>query len=156
MLKSLTPRHRLMIRKLVEGQSPEETAKALGMTPSTVQRLLREDPLFKSELRNLEIQAEHHIIASEDRISAMEILEKASVDAAMLCADVVDGTEKRAPIDLCMKTAFDVLDRTGNKAPEKKIIGVYNAAEVIIAAYNDKHKDKPPVGVAVPQEVIDV
>jgi len=153
MLKSLTPRHRNMIRKLVAGLSPEEVARDLEVTPSTVQRLLREDPLFKSELRNLEVQAEHHLIAAEDRITAMEVLEKASLDAAVLGANVIDGTEKRAPIDLCIKTAFDVLDRTGNKAPDKKIVGVYNAADVIIAAYKAKYKDKPQ---AVPQEVIDV
>ena len=150
MLKRLTAKHNRMIRDLVTGRDPKDIAKDLNVAPETVSRLQRNDPLFKSELRNVELSIEKRLAESEDRISVMERLEQISEDAAILCGNVIDGTEPEVPINLRMQSAWDVLDRTGFKPTEKKVVGIANAADMIIAAYNAKHGKKEE------QNVIDV
>lgn len=142
MLKKLTPRHRRIIRDLVTGRDPKDIAKDLDISVETILRLQREDPLFKSEVRTLEIYVEKRLAESEDRISVMEKLDLMAHDAANLCSDIIDGTEKEVPIGLRLQSAWDVLDRTGHKPTEKKIVGIANAADMIIAAYNAKHGEK--------------
>jgi len=142
MLKKLTAKHRRMIRDLVTGRDPKDIAKDLKISSQTILKLQRDDPLFKSEIKNLEVSFENRLIKSEERISVMERLESIANSAATLCGNIVDGSEEDAPLDLRVKTAWDVLDRTGNTAPEKKIVGVVNAADMIIAAYKAKHKEE--------------
>lgn len=150
MLKKLTSKHRRIIRDLVTGRDPKDIAKDLNVSSETILRLQREDPLFRSEIRTLEISIEERLAESEDRISVMEKLERMAHDAANLCGNVINGDEKEVPINLRLQSAWDVLDRTGHKPTEKKVVGVANAADMIIAAYNAKY------GREEKKEVIDV
>ena len=149
MLKKLTPKHRRIIRDLVTGRDPKDIAEDLNISPATILKLQREDPLFKSEIRNLEVSVEKRLAESEERISVMEKLERIAHDAASFCGNVVNGKEQEVPLELRVKTAWDVLDRTGHKPTEKKVVGIANAADMIIAAYNAKYKDKEPEPIDV-------
>lgn len=122
------------------GQDPKEIADALNTTSATVNRLQRDDPLFMSELRAMELMIQDRLANSEERLSVLQRLEKIAEDAVDLCENVIKGTEQEVPIELRVKSAWDILDRTGHKAPEKKVIGVVNAADIIVAAYNAKYK----------------
>ncbi|MCK5375071.1 MAG: hypothetical protein KAJ40_07285 [Alphaproteobacteria bacterium] len=140
MLKKLTAKHKEVLRRLVVGQDPKLIEQELNISAATVNRLQKDDPLFMSELAVLERAANDRITDSIERLSVIEKLEEGAHDAADLCLRVIRGEEKDVPVKLKLDSAWDVLDRAGHKPTEKKVIGVVNAADMIIAAYNAKHK----------------
>ncbi len=140
MLKKLTAKHQEILRRLVVGQEPKLIEQELNISTATINRLQKDDPLFMSELAALQQAANKSITNSMERLSVLEMLEETAYDAAGLCQDVINGKVSDTPVELRLKSAWDVLDRTGLKPTEKKAIGVFNAADMIIAAYNTKHK----------------
>ena len=142
MLKRLTTKHKEILRRLVVGQEPKLIEQELNISAATINRLQKDDPLFMSELEVLQQAANKNITDSMERLSVVEILEEAAYDAANFCQRVVKGEESDIPAKLRMESAWDVLDRTGFKPTEKKVVGVVNASDLIIAAYNAKHKQK--------------
>jgi hypothetical protein len=74
----------------------------------------------------------------------MEILEVAAPDAARLTRDAITGLidNETVPLPLRLKSAWDCLDRTGNKAVEKKLVGVVDLGKLISDAYREKHYGK--------------
>lgn len=139
MLKRLTAKHKEVVRRLVIGQDPKLIEQELDITAATINRLQKSEPMFMSELAVLQAAADKAITDSIERLSVIERLEEAAYDAAEFCQNVIQGKENDTPVELRVKTAWDVLDRTGHKPTEKKSIGVFNAADMIIAAYNAKH-----------------
>lgn len=140
MLKKLTHKHNEILRRLVVGQDVKVIEQELNVSAATINKLKRDDPLFMSELSNLQQAANQNITDSIDRLSVVEMLEKSAYDAIDLCGKVIRGETDETPMKLRVESAWDVLDRTGHTPTEKKVIGVVNAADMIIAAYNDKHK----------------
>ena len=104
-----------------------------------------------SELAALQDAADKAIVSSIERLSVIEKLEETAHDAADFCRRVIQGKEDDTPVDLKLKTAWDVLDRTNHGKTDKKTIGIFNASDMIIAAYNAKHKKDIKVA-----DVIDV
>lgn len=141
MLKRLTYKHKEILRRLVVGQDVKVIEQELNVSAATINRLQRHDPLFMSELSALQQAANGNITDSMERLSVMETLEEAAYDAADFCRNVITGKVDDTPVDLRLKSAFDVLDRTGYKPTEKKVVGVVNAADMIIAAYNAKKQN---------------
>lgn len=138
MLKALTYKHKEILRRLVVGQDIKIIEQELSVSAATINRLKKHDPLFMSELSALQQAANSSIVDSMERLSVMEMLENAAYDAVDFCQNVINGKIDDTPPDLRLKSAFDVLDRTGHKPTEKKVVGVMNAADMIIAAYNAK------------------
>lgn len=150
MLKKLTTKHKEVLRRLVVGQEPKLIEQDLGISAATINRLQKDDPLFISELEVLERAANDRITNSIERLSVIEKLEEGAHDAADLCLRVIRGEEKDVPVKLKLDSAWDVLNRSGHGAVEKKVVGVVNAADMIITAYNAKHKtegDKTAIDV---------
>lgn len=140
MLKKLNAKHKEMLRRLVVGQDVKVIEQELNVSAATINRLQKDDPLFKSELAALQQAANKNITDSMERLSVMEMLEETAYDAAELCQRVIRGEEDDVSVKLKLDSAWDVLDRTGHKPTEKKVLGVVNASDMIIAAYNAKNK----------------
>ena len=140
-LKALSPRHLDIIRRLIVGQAPQEISIELGISQSRIS-VLRDDPLFDAVYREMEHRVTEGFI--ETRAKAMEILEVAAPDAARLTRDAISGKidNENVPIPLRLKSAWDCLDRTGNKAVEKKLVGVVDLGKLISDAYTEKHYGK--------------
>lgn len=147
MKKKLTPRDNEIIRRLIAGQVPIEIAEDLGMSAQTIRKNLH-DPLYATELGRLEYEIQRRLTDSDARLDALEILQDKAGKAAQLCTGVMEDDTR--PIDLRMKSAWDILDRTGFKATEKRIVGVVNLSDLIIEA----HKQSKQKGD--PREAIDV
>jgi len=148
MLKKLTPRHRDIVRRLVVGQLPKEIASDLGMNIQTIVSL-QSDPLFDSELRDTEREIKSKL---SERMDVMQKLERIAEAAANVVESAVDGMVDgvEVPLHLRMKSAFDVLDRTGYNKPNKTQVEFTNPAELIIKAYDMNH------GQESEQKVIEV
>lgn len=140
MLKTLSHKHRELLRRLVVGQDTKIIEQELNVSAATINRLQKSEPLFISELVALQDAADKQVTDSMERISVMEKLNETAHDAVRLCQNIIRGNEVDASVDLRLKSAWDVLDRTNHGKTEKKDISVFNASDMIIAAYNAKHK----------------
>jgi len=78
-----------------------------------------------------------------ERASAMQILESGGPSAALYCREMVEfGTldEKVIPVNKRIESIWDLLDRTGARAPRKVLVARLDAADLIARAYEKKHK----------------
>lgn len=76
------------------------------------------------------------------RCNAMEILQEAAPDAAKTVVGAFrNGEINSKPIGagLQLNCAFDVLDRTGNKAVERSLVGTVDLGKLIAESYMEKH-----------------
>lgn len=131
------------------GQDVKTIEQELNVSAATINRLKKNDPLFMSELSVLQQKANSSITNSVERLSVLERLEAGAFEAVDFCRSVIRGEESETSVDLKLKTAWDVLDRTNHGKTEKKIVGVVNAADMIIAAYNAKKDQKIDKNAAI-------
>jgi len=136
-LKKLSPTHRDAIRRLIVGEKLKDVAEELGVDRQTVSTWMK-DPLFRGELDELQLKANDRAYELSGRLGAREILDGAAEDAAQLCVDVVvEETigDKLVPLKLRLDSARDILDRTGFKPVDKKIVGHTEIGKLISDAY---------------------
>ena len=139
MLKSLNGRHLGIIRRLIVGQSHAEIARDLGVSQPRISVLLS-DPLFDAKLTEMQERTMEGFL--DVRASAMEILQHAAPDAAKMVVEAFKTgriNDKPIGLKLQLDSVFDVLNRTGNKAVERSIIGAIDLGQLIADAYRDKH-----------------
>ena len=142
-LKSLSARHLDIIRRLIVGETAQEICLEMGLCQSRIS-ILKGDPLFASAYHEMEMQIAENFI--ESRANAMEILEDAAPDAARLTRDAILGSidGEEVPQGLRLKSAWDCLDRTGNKAAEKHLVGHVDLGQLIGEAYKGKYAEGSP------------
>jgi hypothetical protein len=124
---------------LIVGQQQSEIERDLGISQSRISVLL-DDPLFFAKYTEMQEKTMAEFL--DVRATAMEILQEAAPDAAQVVVDAFrEGQIKGKSIGpgLMLNSAFDVLDRTGNKAAERSLVGVVNLGELIADAYSEKH-----------------
>ena len=123
---------------------PQEIAIDLGISQYRISAL-RADPLFDAVYQEMQ----NRIMAGfvETRMNAMQILEDTAPQAAQMTRDavisgVIGGEDVSVPLRL--KSAWDVLNRTGNTGIEKTLVGHVDLGQLISDAYQEKHygKDK--------------
>jgi len=142
-LQALKPKHREIMRRMLTSQSTEEISLELQVSTVYLGKLIH-DPLFVEELARMESEVHSHWL--EGRAKAMEVLEDNASTAAKLCTDAVDGSVvdadgvvEKVPLNKRLDSAWDVLNRTGNKAVEKRIVAHATLQEIIIAAYQQRN-----------------
>lgn len=153
MLKKLTPMHNEAIRRLVVGESPQDVADELGVTKGTVTRWLN-DPKFLSELHALEERANNRL--TENQETAFQIIQSGQSDAARNCREAVkNGTIKGMSVSegTILKASWDLLDRGGHKAVEKREVDVYDLADLIRIA--EEREEKLQQRQAQEEDVVD-
>jgi len=116
-----------MLKKLIE----------LGMSTNTISAL-QDDPLFASELTDTEREIKNKLTVRMDVMQKLELVaEKAAQVVESAVSGNIDGID--VPLHLQLKSAWDVLDRTGYNKPNKQQVEFVNPAELIIKAYDMNH-----------------
>lgn len=135
MLKKLTARHRDIIRRLILGETPVEISMELGVNQNTLSRLIK-DPLFVTELTETEARLEKQL---SEKGGVMDRLTRIAGTAVGVCADAVDGQidNEKVPMGLRLKSAWDVLDRTGYSKTSKMLV-TDDPAQLVIDAYAER------------------
>ncbi len=137
-LKVIKPKHREIARRMITNQPIKEIALELRVSEGYLVALQR-DPLFIKTYE--EMEAEVHQLWLEKRGKAMDILEANAPVAAQLCVNAVvgqiDGVE--VPLGKRLESAWDVLNRTGVRAPEKRIVANVTLQDIIIQAYKQRN-----------------
>ena len=132
MLKKISSRHRSVMRRLIVGEKPGKIAKELVIAPATISQWIK-DPLFASELIDMEQRATDKMLSDPDRLDALKIINDAAGLSAKLCVDTMkdEGTD----ITLRMKSAWDILDRNPETAKTtKQVRANVDLTELIIEA----------------------
>jgi len=137
MLKGITDRHREIIRRLVKGEDQTSIARSLGISPQRIGQLKR-DPIFASALAEVRDVVEAKYVS--ERVTAMEVLEEAATEAAEFNVGMMRNED--VPLALRLKSCWDILDRTGNKAVEKHLSVHADITELITEAYNRRRQQQ--------------
>lgn len=117
-LKSISVRHREIMRRLLEGANIYTIAEEMNLQPQSI-HIITNSPLFKAELAKLESERDEGVIRRAENIAgeALDTLKNQMRFAKS------EGIRNRA--------ANDILDRAGYSKIEKKLIVGVNAEEVI-------------------------
>ena len=114
----LRPYHREIARRLVVGQKSIDICKDMNITPARLS-IITNTPLFKLELRRLELQREQGVV------DVMRTL----TELSPLALEVVERTMYQSPSEkMRMKAAESILDRAGFGAINKNLVRVDDAS----------------------------
>ena len=117
-VSTLTPRHREIMRRLLEGATYIDIAQQMGLHKQTIY-LIASSKLFVEELKKMESEATFQVIQRADALAGEAL-------------DVLKLIMRTANQDAVRKSAADsILDRAGYSKIEKKIIGIVSGEEVI-------------------------
>ena len=116
--KSLNPRHREIMRRLLEGASNLEIAQEMSIS-SQVIVLLRASKLFQGELEKMESAADFNVIKRAETLSNEAL-------------DVLKVTMRQGKTEaLKLRAADSILDRAGYGKIEKRVVGIVDGEAVI-------------------------
>jgi len=114
----LRPRHREILRRILEGATYVEIAEAMGIHKQTVM-LVATSPLFRAELAKLESEADFNIVQRAESMSN-EALDK------------LKTLMRSARSEFLQKAAAErILDTAGYSKIERRIVGVVSGEDVI-------------------------
>ncbi len=117
-LKRLKPRHREIIRRLVEGKRPVDIAKQMGIGPQRLSVIMH-SPSFVAGLERF--------MDETDR-TVMERIESLSPEALDKIRDMMRKAKSES---LQSKMAMEILDRAGYGKVEKEAVLTMSGEEVI-------------------------
>lgn len=118
MLKELRSQHRSIIQMSFNGFKNNEIAEKLGMSPATISQILR-SPLGQAYLNGLIDKAQ------EDTLDVRKKLISLNKGALGTIERILDPKQK-APFNVQLTAAKDVLDRNGYKPSDKFEIDVFS------------------------------
>ena len=117
--KQLNPRHREIMRRLLEGASYRIISEEMGIHVQTVM-LVSTSKLFISELSKMEAEADFNVIKRAEALSHEAL-------------DTLKTIMRFGKSELARKSSADsILDRAGYAKVEKKLIGIVNGEDVIM------------------------
>jgi hypothetical protein len=117
-LSVMRPRHREILRRILEGATYIDIANAMGIHKQTVM-LIATSPMFREELAKLESQLDYNIVQRADGL-ANEALD--TIKTAMRTS--------RSEF-LKVKAAREILDTAGYSKIDRKIVGIVTGEDVI-------------------------
>jgi len=117
-IKTILPRHRELMRKLVEGATLQNAAADLGYSVSRAS-IIANSPLFQDEMRKMETEADERVVASmaESKIKLKECAEKA--------VEVLKAELESDKSNIRVQAAKEVLDRVGLVKEDKLRLDAY-------------------------------
>ena len=112
------PRHREIMRRVLEGATYVQIAAAMGLHVQSIM-LICTSPLFRGELEKLEESADFSVVKRAEELSNEAL-------------DTLKTLMRNARSEAIRKTSADsILDRAGYVKIEKRIVGIIGGEEVI-------------------------
>lgn len=118
MLKELRANHRAIIQMSFNGFRNQEIAEKTGMSPGTISQILR-SPMGQAYMNGLQDRAQENTIDVRKKLIDM------NKDALATLSRILDPKVK-APYNVQLSAAKDVLDRNGYKPSDKFEIDVFS------------------------------
>ena len=124
---TLNPRHREIMRRILEGATYHDIAMEMGLHPQTIM-LVATSKLFREELTKL-----------EDGLN-VDVIKRAE-DMSNEALDVIKTLMRNARSEALKKSCADrILDTAGYSKVEKKIIGIVDG-EAVIRELNKRRRE---------------
>lgn len=115
---TLRPRHREIMRRILEGANYVQISEAMGMHVQSIM-LICTSPMFREELTKLEGEADFKVLKRAEELSNEAL-------------DTIRNLMRHARSESIRKASADsILDRAGYSKIEKKIVGVVGGEAVI-------------------------
>jgi hypothetical protein len=128
----LNPRHREILRRVLEGATHVEIAEAMGIHKQTVM-LVTTSKLFRLELEKLEAESDFNVVRRADSMSN-EALDK------------LKTLMRTARSEFLQKQCADrILDTAGYSKVEKRILGIVSGEDVIRELNKRKREASKPI-----------
>jgi len=118
MLKELRTQHRNIIQMSFSGFKNQEIAEKTGMSPATISQILR-SPLGKAYLNGLNDRAQENTIDVRKKLISLN-------KDALGTIERILNPQQKAPFNVQLTAAKDVLDRNGYKPSDKFEIDVFS------------------------------
>ena len=116
--QKLTPRHREIMRRLLEGAPRLVIAEEMGLHPQTI-TILTTSKLFQVEMAKMESEADFQVIRRAEDLSH---------EALDTLKNMMRFARSEA---MKLRAADSILDRAGYSKVEKKIVGIVSGEDVI-------------------------
>ena len=117
-VSKIMPRHREIMRRVLEGATYVQIAQAMGLHVQSIM-LICTSPLFRGELAKLEESADFSVVRRAEELSNEAL-------------DTLKTLMRNARSEAIRKTSADsILDRAGYVKIEKRIVGIIGGEEVI-------------------------
>ena len=117
-ITKVMPRHREIMRRVLEGATYVQIAQSMGLHVQSVM-LICTSPLFRGELEKLEESADFSVVKRAEELSNEAL-------------DTLKVLMRNARSESIRKTSADsILDRAGYVKIEKRIVGIIGGEEVI-------------------------
>lgn len=111
-IKTISQKHREMIRRLLLGQSNIEIAEALDVTPQTVSNV-KNSPIVQEKLEHMQT------ILDAETLDVSVRIQQLSHDAVAVYQQLLHSPNSKE--ETKRMVAKDVLDKAGYKAPDKHL-----------------------------------
>ena len=111
MLNDIKTKHREVARLSFEGMKPALISTQTGIGVATVYKILR-DPICQAYIGGLGDKVDDKTLSVRERLMNLN-------SKALDCIEDILDADSKAPYSVQAQSARDVLDRTGNKAPDK-------------------------------------
>jgi len=115
--QKLTPRHREIMRRLLEGAPRLVIAEEMGLSPQAI-TIISTSHLFKAELAKMETNADFQVIRRAEDLSN---------EALDTLKNMMRFAKSEA---MKLRAADSILDRAGYAKVEKKVIGIVSGEDV--------------------------
>ena len=116
--QALRPRHREIMRRLLEGASYVDIAEALGITPQSIM-LVATSKMFREELQKMEAELDYRVQQRAEDLSN-EAFDKLKVLMRKARSEMLQAS-----------CAEKILGIAGYSKIEKKLVGIVSGEEVI-------------------------
>ena len=143
--KQLNSRHRILMRLLITGMQLKDAAKEVDYNLQRAQTIVS-SPLFKLEKSKMEKEIRDRYTTNESKRGLPENIRSKLQDEALFALDeIVRLRDKGTSEGIRQRSAFDILDRAGYKAPDKfEGIVAVEATEGLVNALQRSLKEQKP------------
>ncbi len=119
--RSVIPRHRALMRRLIAGMTLSKAAEDIGFTVSRASLIVK-SPLFQAEMKRYALEIQRTVVQTEGQQT--DLHKRIEEEAGKSLDKVVELRDKATSERVQQISAFDILDRAGygaKKFEDKKV-----------------------------------
>lgn len=116
-IKTMMPRYRDLMRRLVCGQGRRQIEREMDMSSANYTVIIG-SPLFKAELAKMTVELDKQVLDKLSTSKVEDVVDKKLQGASIDAADVNIALLQSASEKTRQRSSFDILDRTGHKPKE--------------------------------------
>ena len=129
-IKSVSSRHRTLMRYLIAGKTYKEISETLGYSSARIS-LIANSPLFQEEMEKMRVEIDKTVVSLEGELAHMDGGVSATLqdEARASLQTIIDLRDRASSERVKQVSALEILDRAGYSKTEK----VHNTVELDVS-----------------------